>query len=167
MQINTRHRRAAKLLWECGGRIEEVATRQGIQPGTIRRWLRDPAFRDLVAQNSAEPFLQATNAVARWAPAAVARLIQDLDSESAADARQAAREVLKLAIEAHRALALSARADPTEEADAPPPADPDDPLSRRVAALTDDQLVDFLAALNGGVAPRLPHGPAASQGASL
>jgi hypothetical protein len=134
-------------VWECGGRLEEAAQREGVRVDTLRRWLADPAFRMEMAQDALEPVLQATSAMLRWAPVAVARLIQDLEGESPADARQAAREILKLALDTQRELARPADARPRGEADAPAP--PEDPLGRRVAALTDDQLARVLAIVNG------------------
>jgi hypothetical protein len=151
MQLTTRHHLAAQALWECGGRVEEAAARRRLRAATLRRWLAEPDFRALVAQGAAEPLLQATNAMTRWAPVAVARLIQDLEGESPADARQAAREILRLALDIHREL--------SRPPDAPPNADPaesGDPLSRRVAGLTDDQLARMLAILNGD-APARPN----------
>jgi hypothetical protein len=142
MKLTPRHRQAAHALWECGGRIDEAAARQHLQPGTLRRWLTDPDFRAAVAEDAMEPLLQATSAMLRWAPAAVARLIQDLEGESSTEARQAAREILKLALDTQRELAR-----PAPDA-ADPPAAAEDPLSRRVAALTDDRLARILALLN-------------------
>jgi hypothetical protein len=153
MNLTTRHRRIARTLWDCGGRLDEAAAREHVRIDTLRRWLADPQFRALLAQDALEPLLQATSAMLRWAPAAVARLIQDLESESAGDARQAAREILKLALDAQKGLAPPA--DPAaarQAADgsaADPAAEPQDPLSQRVAALSDRQLAHLLAVLNG------------------
>jgi len=146
MNVTKRHRQAARTLWECGGRLDETANRTRVRPNTLRQWLTDPDFRALLADEARESVLQASAAVLRWAPAAVSRLIRDLDSESASEARQAAREILKLAMEAQRDLATSAT---SPHADAkPPPAPGDDPLSRRVAALTDEQLIRIFGILN-------------------
>jgi hypothetical protein len=153
MNLTTRHRRIARTLWDCGGRLDETAAREHVRIDTLRRWLADPQFRVLLAQDALEPLLQATSAMLRWAPAAVARLIQDLESESAGDARQAAREILKLALDAQKELAPPAdpaaarRAAGNSAAD--PAAEPQDPLSRRIAALSDRQLAHLLAVLNG------------------
>ncbi|MBE3097850.1 MAG: hypothetical protein IMZ44_12095 [Planctomycetes bacterium] len=153
MNLTARHRRIARTLWDCGGRLDEAAAREHVRIDTLRRWLADPQFRALLAQDALEPLLQATSAMLRWAPAAVARLIQDLESESAGDARQAAREILKLALDAQKELAPPAdpaaarRAAGSSAAD--PAAEPQDPLSRRIAALSDRQLAHLLAVLNG------------------
>jgi len=106
MQVTNRHRRIARTIWECGGRLDEVAQRENVRPTTLRKWLADPAFRSLLAEDALEPVLQATSAVLRWAPVAVSRLIQDLARPG------------------------------------------DDPLSRTVAGLSDDQLVRILTILN-------------------
>jgi len=154
MNLTHRHRKIARILWECGGRLDEVARREHVRPATLRKWLRDPDFRALVAEDAFEPVLQATSAMLRWAPVAVSRLIQDLESESASDARQAAREILKLALDTQRELA---RPTDVKPADAERPRDPaDDPLGRRVAALTDDQLARVLAILNETTHPPPP-----------
>ena len=144
MRLTPRHRRAAHALWDCGGRIDDAAASEHLLPARLRRWLADADFRAAVAEEAMEPLLQATSAMLRWAPAAVARLIQDLDSESATEARLAAREILKLALAAQRELGRPPDAAPppeTDEAD-------DDPLSARIAALTDDQLTRVLALVN-------------------
>ena len=148
MQMTPRHRRIARAVWECGGRLDEVAEREKVRPDTLRKWLADPHFRALLAQDALEPVLQATSAVLRWAPVAVSRLIQDLDSESASDARQAAREILKLALDTQRELAGPPPAPPSKEAAAKPPPPGQDPLSRTVAGLSDGQLVRILTILN-------------------
>jgi len=147
MNVTKRHRRIARTLWECGGRLDEAAGRARVRASTLRQWLGDPAFRALLADEARESVLQAAAAVLRWAPVAVSRLIQDLDSESASEARQAAREVLKLALEAQRDLALPAAAGAGDAA-AQPPAPGDDPLSRRVAGLSNEQLIGILDILN-------------------
>ena len=149
MNLSSHHRKIARTIWECGGRIEEVAQREGVRLGTLRKWLRDPDFRALLAEDAIEPILQATSAMLRWAPVAVSRLIQDLDSESASDARQAAREILRLALETQRELARPASEAARTDAGAQPlPRASDDPLARQVAALTDSQLARVLAILN-------------------
>jgi len=147
MNLTNRHRRIARTIWECGGRLDEVAEREKVRPGTLRKWLADPAFRSLLAEDALEPVLQATSAVLRWAPVAVSRLIQDLDSESAGDARQAAREILKLALDTQRELARPAPDEQTKATaeTAPPPGD--DPLSHAVAGLSDEGLVRILTIL--------------------
>jgi len=152
------HRRVARAVWETGGRLDEAARREGVRPETLRRWLAAPEFRALLAEEALEPLFQATSAVMRWAPAAVARLIGDLDSESASDARQAAREILRLAMEAQRDLAsgeaplADAVAGPRPKgAGAPGSAaglSAEDPLSRRVARLSDQQVKRIFAILN-------------------
>jgi len=159
MNLTARHRRIARTLWDCGGRLDEAAAREHVRTGTLRRWLADPQFRALLAQDALEPLLQATSAMLRWAPAAVARLIQDLESESAGDARQAAREILKLALDAQKGLAppdrsAAARRAANGDPDSPE-ADAQDPLSLRVAALPDEQLARLLAILNGA-SPKQP-----------
>jgi hypothetical protein len=144
-----RQRKIARTIWECGGRLDEAARREGARPDTLRRWLADPDFRALLAEDALEPILQATSAMLRWAPVAVARLIQDLEGESAADARQAAREILKLALDTQRELARLANARPESETGLDPHGGlPDDPLTRCVAGLTDEQLARVLAILN-------------------
>ncbi|MBM4017199.1 MAG: hypothetical protein FJ288_02555 [Planctomycetes bacterium] len=150
MNLSTRHRRIARTIWECGGRLEDAAARERVRPDTLRRWLADPDFRSLVAQDALEPLLQATSAMLRWAPAAVARLIKDLESESPAEARQAAREILKLALDTQRELEQMPGAGRAAgaQAEAPAQAAAGDPLSRRVASLTDGQLVRLLGILN-------------------
>ena len=150
MILTTRHRRIAHAIWECGGRLEDAAAREGVSANTLRRWLTDPAFRSLVAQDALEPLLQATSAMLRWAPAAVARLIQDLESDSASEARQAAREILRIALDTQRELARPASVEGQGET---PGADPlaalaNDPLGRRVADLSDEQLGRVLDILN-------------------
>jgi hypothetical protein len=85
----------------------------------------------------------------RWAPAAVARLIRDLDGESASDARQAAREILRLALEAQRNLASGdAPAADVAEAALATGLSAEDPLSRQVARLSDEQVKSIFAILN-------------------
>ncbi len=147
MHITKKHRQTAHAVWESGGKIDEAAKVGRIRPETLRRWLLDPGFRGLLAEEALEPLLQATSAVLRWAPMAVARLIRDLEGESASDARQAAREVLKLAAEAQKTLgqdaAGAAPADPEGERAGPA----DDPLTRQVARLTDEQLRGILKVL--------------------
>jgi len=140
------HRRVARTIWECGGRLDEAARRERVRPDTLRRWLADQDFRALLAEDALEPVLQATSAMLRWAPAAVARLIQDLEGESPADARQAAREILKLALDTQRELARPAETPPGDDAQAA--GDPLHPLAQRVASLTDEQLARVLAILN-------------------
>jgi hypothetical protein len=151
MFITPRHRRIARAIWDCGGRLDEVAEREHLRTDTLRRWLADPAFRALVAQDAMEPILQATSAMLRWAPVAVARLIQDLESESPGDARQAAREILKLALDTQRELAQPAdrRGHGPGGGAATDPLAAADPLTRRVAGLTDEQLARVLEMLNG------------------
>jgi hypothetical protein len=164
MELSTRHRRIARTIWDCGGRLDDAAAREHVRTDTLRRWIAEPEFRALLAQGALEPILQATSAMLRWAPVAVARLIEDLEGESAADARQAAREILKLAHETQRELARPD--DPARQADGGPGAgDPaagaQDPLSRRVAALSDEQLAGLLQILNGVVLA--PHDPTKEQ----
>jgi len=148
MRLTVRHRRVARLVWECGGQVEEAAARAGVQPDTLRRWLTCPAFRSLIAQSAYEPIVQAASAVLRWAPVAVARLIRDLQSESGADARQAAREVLRLALDTQRELADAGGRRGGEAGPETLAAGSDDPLTRRVSRLTDAQLARVLAILN-------------------
>ena len=154
MNPRNRHRRVARAVWETGGRLDEAARREGVRPETLRRWLALPEFRALLAEEALEPLFQATSAVMRWAPAAVARLIGDLDSESASDARQAAREILRLAMEAQRDLA-SGDAPESEAAEATGAGSAlgEDPLSRRVARLSDQQIKSIFAILNDAEAP--------------
>jgi hypothetical protein len=158
MHLITRHHRIARTIWECCGNLGEVAVREHVGVNTLRRWLADPAFRALVARHAAEPLLQATGAVLRWAPVAVARLIEDLPGASPAEARHAAREILKLAIETQRDLAAGDRRaqTPAGQADADPPSAANDPLSRSVAALPDDQLAKLLAMLNSAAKGATP-----------
>ena len=153
MHITAKHRAAARAVWESGRRVEDAAAKAGVRPGSIRKWLADPAFQGLVAEGEMAPLLQATSATFRWAPVAVARLIEDLESESADDARHAARDILKIAFDPQKGLdrwKASRKADAAACAGAGPPgAKPDDPLSMRIAGLTDDQLAKVLAILNG------------------
>jgi hypothetical protein len=86
--------------------------------------------------------------VVRWAPVAVARLIEDLEGESSADARHAAREILKLALDTQREAARQRGGPARAAGEAGSPGDARDPLSRRVAGLTDGQLLRVLAILN-------------------
>jgi len=155
MVITTRHRKIARTIWECAGQLGEVAVRERVGVHTLRRWLADPEFRELVAIHAAEPLLQASGAVLRWAPVAVARLIQDLQGDAPGEARQAAREILKLAIDAQRELALGNRQGqgPCKPKAPDPLSAARDPLSRSVAALPDDQLAKLLSILNGTKAP--------------
>jgi transposase-like protein len=153
MNPTNRHRRVARAVWETGGRLDEAARREGVRPETLRRWLAAPEFRALLAEEALEPLLQAASAVMRWAPAAVARLIRDLDGESASDARQAAREILRLALEAQRNLASgdAPAADVAAGPGAPGSAaglSAEDPLSRQVARLSDEQVKSIFAILN-------------------
>ena len=39
MKTTKRHRRIAHAIWEAGGRLDEVAEREGVRPDTLRRWL--------------------------------------------------------------------------------------------------------------------------------
>ncbi len=156
MNTELRRRRVAHALWASGVQVDEVAKTEGVKPLTIRRWLMDPTFRALLAREAVEPILQTASAVLRWTPAAVARLVEDLDGESAADARQAAREILRMAIASRRDVLAEAAVRGTE-----PGADP---LSRRVADLTDDQLGRVLAILNGAPDPA-PAGAGGAAGA--
>jgi transposase-like protein len=146
MNPTNRHRRVARAVWETGGRLDEAARREGVRPETLRRWLAAPEFRALLAEESLEPLFQATSAVMRWAPAAVARLIRDLDGESASDARQAAREILRLALEAQRNLVSDDA--PGAEAALATGLSAEDPLSRQVARLSDQQIKRVFAILN-------------------
>jgi len=146
MNLTPRHRKIAHAIWECAGQLDDVARREHVRPGTLRRWLRNPDFRALLAEDSFEPILQATSAMLRWAPVAVSRLIRDLDSESAADARQAAREILKLALDTQRELVRPIDDGPRNVNE--PTVAAADPLGRRVAALSDDQLARVLGILN-------------------
>lgn len=148
MKTTKRHRRIAHAIWEAGGRLDEVAEREGVRPDTLRRWLAEPAFRALLAQDALEPLLQATSAVLRWTPVAVARLIRDLEGESASDARQAAREILRLATDAQRDLARPGESERQPEGDDGLPMPAEDPLGRRVARLTDEQMERIFAILN-------------------
>jgi hypothetical protein len=148
MPLTARHRQAAAALWECGGRVEDAAAKVGTRPSTLRRWLAKPEFRAHLAQASTEPLLQAASAMARWAPAAVAKLIQGLEHESPAQARLAARELLKLALLTRRELALSLEPAAPETLAADPLAEVHDPLSRRVVGLGADQFARVLAILN-------------------
>ncbi|HUW99388.1 MAG TPA: hypothetical protein VMY35_00280 [Phycisphaerae bacterium] len=144
MNTRTRRRRIARAVWAAGGRLEEVIERERVQPRTLRRLLADPEFRAMLAEEAVEPILQATSAVMRWAPAAVARLIRDLDSESASDARHAAREILRLAMDAPRKLGAASALVPDAEAapagPLPGAPGPDDPLMQSVARLTDSEV---------------------------
>jgi len=159
MNPTNRHRRTARAVWETGGRLDEAARREGVRPETLRRWLVEPEFRTLLAEEALEPLLQATSAVMRWAPAAVARLIRDLDGESASDARQAAREILRLALEAQRNLASGdAPAAEASEATGAAGLSAEDPLSRRVSRLSDEQVENIFAILNDAEAPGAEQG---------
>ena len=146
MNLTPRHRKIAHTIWECAGQLDDVARRERVRPRTLRRWLRDADFRALLAEDSFEPILQATSAMLRWAPVAVSRLIQDLDSESASDARQAAREILKLALDTQRELVRPIEDGAQDVPEASVGAG--DPLGRRVASLSDDQLARILGILN-------------------
>ena len=158
MVITTRHRRIARTFWKCSGNVGEVAARERIGVNTLLRWLTEPEFRALIASNAAEPLLQATGAVLRWAPVAVARLIQDLQGESPAEARQAAREILKLALEAQRELTSGDRPgrQPSDTGSPNRLSAASDPLTRSVANLADDQLAKLLATLNEAPKGDLP-----------
>jgi len=147
MNLTDRHRRVVRTIWKCGGRIDEAAVVAGVRGNTIRRWLGDAKFRALLMQESMEPLLQATSAVMRWAPAAVARLIRDLDGGSPADARHAAREILKLAMGTQTELCARKPAAAGEETGEDAAAD--DAYSRRFADLPDDRLKQMLEILNG------------------
>ena len=95
-----------------------------------------------MVEDALEPLLQATNAMMRWAP--VARLIQDLDGESAIDAQPGGPGILKLAVLDTPGPASPGRPTaPGARPTAMPPAD--DPLGRRVAAITDEQVTKVLA----------------------
>ena len=162
MRVTRHHRRIARALWEAGGQVDEVARAARVRPDTLRRWLATPEFRALLAEDALEPLLQATSAVMRWAPVAVARLIQELDGDSPAHARQAAREILKLAVDAQRELASAPEGLERGIGDGPfarhlaglPGGGPggavaaEDPFSRRVAHLSDAQLERVLGILN-------------------
>jgi len=159
MKIRPVHRRAAGALWEAGGCVDEAARSAGVRPNTVRRWLAAPAFRAMLAEGAAEPLLQATSAVLRWAPAAVARLIRELDGDSSASARQAARELLKLALEARREIARVPTTAPVGDGGGAAAGDlGDDPFSQRVAHLSAAQLERVLGILN-----EKPEGAAAAE----
>jgi len=154
-----RHRRVARAVWETGGRLDEAARREGVRPETLRRWLALPKFRALLAEEALEPLFQATSAVLRWAPAAVGRLIRDLDGESASDARQAAREILRLALEAQRDLAGGdVPESEASEATGAGSVSAEDPLSRQVAHLSDEQIKTIFAILNDAEDPGAEEG---------
>jgi len=153
MIITTRHRKIAHTIWECCGNLGEVAVRESVGIGSLRRWLADPEFRAVLAQATTESVLQATGAVLRWAPVAVARLIQDLQGESPGEARQAAREILKLALDAQRELAPNRGVSSPDRKPGGTPDDARDPLSQSVAALPDDELARMLAILNDNKTP--------------
>ena len=149
MNTRTRQRRVARAVWAAGGRLEEVVERERVQLRTLQRWLVDPEFRTMLEEESLEPILQAVSAVMRWAPAAVARLIRDLDGESSSDARQAAREILRLALDAPRKIGRPPqRGDGGSEAADGSCASADDPLSRRIAGLSDEKVERIFAMLN-------------------
>lgn len=137
-------RRAARAIWASGGRLAEAAERSQTGLLTLRKWLQAPEFQALLAEEAMEPIVQAASAVVRWAPAAVARLIRDLDSESASDARHAAREILRLAMDAPRKLGAASALVPDAEAapagPLPGAPGPDDPLMQSVARLTDSEV---------------------------
>ena len=144
-------RRAARAIWATGGRLGEASERSRTGLLTLRKWLQVPEFRALLAEEAIEPLVQAASAVVRWAPAAVARLIRDLDSESANDARRAARDILRLAMEVQKHLL---RGESRKEADAaqePPPAfaGEKDPLTERLEALSEEEMEGIWGILNG------------------
>ena len=121
-----------------------------------------------------ESVVQAATAVVRWAPAAVARLIRDLDSESANDARRAAREILRLAMDVQKHLIEAQNASQKPEgkraaedlrADGAAELAAMDPLSRQIGALSDKAVEDILGILNGDVEPAREQHPPAVPGA--
>jgi len=143
-------RRAARAVWAAGGRLAEASERSRTGLLTLRKWLQTPEFLALLAEEAIEPVVQAATAVVRWAPAAVARLIRDLDSESANDARRAAREILRLAMEVQKHLRPLEAPKRQEEAKGSAALDGGaDPLSRRVEALSDEEMEAIWGILNG------------------
>jgi len=149
MRFTAFHRRIARTLWDCGGRLDETAKQTGVSLDKLRLWLADPAFRVLMAPDALEPLLQASNALIRWAPVAVGRLIGDLESEKPEEARQAARDILKLGLTAQREMMASL---PQTVLTAPPAArdvaEEVDPLTARIAGLSDEKLIRLLNMLN-------------------
>jgi len=148
MRFTAFHRRIARTLWDCGGRLDETAKQTGVSLDKLRLWLADPAFRVLMAPDALEPLLQASNALMRWAPVAVGRLIADLESEKPEDARQAARDLLKLALAAQREMVGSLAGsvipvEPVKMID-----ETRDPLTARFAAISDRNLIRLLEVLN-------------------
>jgi hypothetical protein len=146
MYLTTKHHRAAHVLWECGCRVDDAAARIGLRPSTLRRWLADAKFRSLVSRDAFEPLLQASSAMLRWTPAAVARLIEDLKSDSPVESRQAAREILKNAVATQREMTRPPR--PRSGRSAGDLFPPRDALEANVAALSEDQLQRVLEILN-------------------
>ncbi|HUX00701.1 MAG: hypothetical protein WBD63_06020 [Phycisphaerae bacterium] len=147
-------RRAARAIWASGGRLAEAAERSQTGLLTLRKWLQAPEFQALLAEEAMEPIVQAASAVVRWAPAAVARLIRDLDSESANDARRAAREILRLAMDVQKHLIQSQNASQQPESktanDQPPTFNAAmDPLSQQLEELSDEKVEAILGILNG------------------
>jgi len=158
-----RRRRAARAVWAAGGRLAEVAERERVRLGTLRQWLMSSEFRVMLAEEAMESVMQAASAVVRWAPAAVARLIKDLDSESASDAHRAAREIIRLAMDVQRQLAGEAVQSPKSKAQSQAEAvgaegPAEDPLSRQVAELSDEAVESILGILNGDAEGRMQNG---------
>ncbi|MBE3096593.1 MAG: hypothetical protein IMZ55_00050 [Acidobacteria bacterium] len=145
MRITAYHRRLAARLWECGGRVDEIVKTEGVSLEKMQAMMMDPGFRALLAPFAMEPLLQATAALVRWAPVAVARLIQDLESESATDARQGARDLLRLAFGVQKELIGTGQVSAPLAPEAALVSREKDPLTAHFDRMTDDQLTRILA----------------------
>ncbi|MBE3096942.1 MAG: hypothetical protein IMZ44_07400 [Planctomycetes bacterium] len=162
MRITAYHRRLAARLWECGGRVDELVKNDGVSLEKMQALMMDPDFRALLAPFAMEPLLQATAALVRWAPVAVARLIQDLESESATDARQGARDLLRLAFGVQKELIGTGQISAPLAPDAPLVSREKDPLTACFDRMTDDQLTRILAIVHeSGATPA--HSPPPSE----
>ena len=123
-KLGKKRRLVARAVFEAAEDIDQIARRFGMKADTVRRWLREPRAKQMIHQLETEQREQMRRLAVRYGPSAAARLIQDLNSADAGNARRAAEAILKLA------FAFSGRG----EADDEPP--------RAAAGHVDDEKAD-------------------------
>ena len=97
MRLHKIHRRVACAVAEAAMDIDAIARSFGLTAKKVRKWLCDPEMRKLIRQKESEHGEQMRRLALRYGPAATIRLIHDLGSENASEARQAALAIVKLA----------------------------------------------------------------------
>jgi len=114
--LTSRQQRALVALLEEPTR-EDAAKRAGVNPATLYRWLREPAFREALAEARRDAFSQATTAIAAAASRVAAILIAVAEDEQAAVGARvsACRAILEHARQAIEMDDLSERLDALEK----------------------------------------------------